>query len=221
MPQTQSIVQRRRARRADERRAHATRLQMGGVGLGMIVSFLLALLILLAALAYANLTSDLPNVELLPALLNPPDGLLLQPTRIYDRTGQHLLLTFAPQQIPRAAIFHSIHKTRSIFPTSSRKPRWQSPSLIFGQAPVTHSMAGKIQIFIQPSHNNLFPICCSTTNRRQFNAPSANKSSPHRSQPNMDAVKSWSGISIQPITVITPLVWTRLHNFISAHQLSH
>ena len=95
MPQTQSIVQRRRARRADERRARATRFQMGGIGLGIIISFLLALLILFTALAYASLTSNLPNVELLPVLLNPPDGLLLQPTRIYDRTGQHLLSTFA------------------------------------------------------------------------------------------------------------------------------
>jgi len=101
MPQTQSIVQRRRARRADERRARATHLRMGGVGLGMIVSFLLALLILFGALAYANLTRDLPNIELLPTLLNPPDGLLLQPTRLYDRTGQHLLLTFAPNDTPR------------------------------------------------------------------------------------------------------------------------
>ena len=96
MPQTQSIVQRRRAHRADERRARAMRLQMGGIGIGIIISFLLVLLILLTALAYANLTSNLPNVALLPVLLNPPDGLLLQPTRIYDRTGQHLLTSFAP-----------------------------------------------------------------------------------------------------------------------------
>jgi membrane peptidoglycan carboxypeptidase len=101
MPPTQSIVQRRRARRADEHRVRTTRLRMGGVGLGMIVSFLLALMILLAALAYSNLTSNLPNIELLPTLLNPPDGLLLQPTRIYDRTGQHLLMTFAPNDEPR------------------------------------------------------------------------------------------------------------------------
>ncbi|HEY9152472.1 MAG TPA: transglycosylase domain-containing protein [Anaerolineales bacterium] len=101
MPQTQPIVQRRRARRADERRVRSTRLRMGGIGLGMIISFLLALTILFAALAYANLTNNLPNVEILPALLNPPDGLLLQPTRVYDRTGQHLLTTFAPTDSPR------------------------------------------------------------------------------------------------------------------------
>ena len=67
----------------------------------MIVSFLLILMILLTALAYAGLTSNLPNIELLPALLDPPDGLLLQPTRIYDSTGQHLLLTFAPSDSSR------------------------------------------------------------------------------------------------------------------------
>jgi membrane peptidoglycan carboxypeptidase len=62
---------------------------------------LLALLILGAGLAYADLTHDLPNVALLPILLNPPDGLLLQPTRLYDRTGEHLLSAFAPTDTPR------------------------------------------------------------------------------------------------------------------------
>ncbi len=66
------------------------------MGLGILLSSLAGLIILIAALAYANLTSGLPNVELLPVLLNPPDGLLLQPTRIYDRSGQHLLQTLAP-----------------------------------------------------------------------------------------------------------------------------
>ena len=120
MPQTQSIVQRRRARRADERRARATHLRMGGVGLGMIVSFVLALLILSGALAYANLTSNLPNVELLPALLSPPDGLLLQPTRVYDRTGQHLLLTFAPGKPGFSAPLSSTQSTKSA--ASSKLP---------------------------------------------------------------------------------------------------
>src|SRR5512138_2710478 len=74
---------------------------MTGVGLGILLSFVLAILILLGALAYADLTRDLPNVALLPALLNPPDGLLLQPTRVYDRTGQHLLFTFS-SELPSA-----------------------------------------------------------------------------------------------------------------------
>ncbi len=48
---------------------------------------------MLLVLAYSGLTQGLPSPEALPALLNPPDGLLLQPTRLYDRSGEHLLLT--------------------------------------------------------------------------------------------------------------------------------
>jgi membrane peptidoglycan carboxypeptidase len=99
--ETISIVQRRRGRRADESRAHASGFRLGGVGVGIVVSLLLALGILFVALTYADLTRDLPNVEILPGLLNPPDGLLLQPTRVYDRTGQNLLMTFAPNESPR------------------------------------------------------------------------------------------------------------------------
>ena len=40
----------------------------------------------------------------MPGLLNPPNGLLLQPTRVYDRTGQHILKTFAPTESPRRYI---------------------------------------------------------------------------------------------------------------------
>jgi membrane peptidoglycan carboxypeptidase len=101
---TTSIVQRRRARRADQQRANSSHWRMGGVSLGIFISFLLFLLILAVALAYANLTSNLPSVDLLPVLLNPPDGLLLQPTRVYDRTGQNLLMTFAPNAAPRRYI---------------------------------------------------------------------------------------------------------------------
>jgi membrane peptidoglycan carboxypeptidase len=70
----------------------------------MVISITLAALILVSALSYADLTRDLPSVEILPRLLNPPDGLLLQPTRIYDRTGQQLLYTFAPVESPRRYI---------------------------------------------------------------------------------------------------------------------
>jgi len=64
----------------------------------------LALLLLAVGLAYADVTHDLPSVQYLPILLNPPDGLLLQPTRVYDRSGTHLLLTFAPVEGTRRYI---------------------------------------------------------------------------------------------------------------------
>ncbi len=94
MPDRSSLVLSRRNRRLDQQRTRQARFRMGGIGLGIFFSVLISALILLGALYYASLTRDLPNVALLPALLNPPDGLLLHPTRVYDRTGQHLLYTF-------------------------------------------------------------------------------------------------------------------------------
>jgi membrane peptidoglycan carboxypeptidase len=98
------IVRNRRARNADQRHMRDGRFQFGGIGIGIVLSFLLAALILFGALTYADLTRDLPSVELLPALLNPPSGTLLQPTRVYDRTGENLLFTFAPNNLPRRYI---------------------------------------------------------------------------------------------------------------------
>jgi membrane carboxypeptidase/penicillin-binding protein len=42
---------------------------------------------------YTRITRDLPSLEVLPSLLEPPDGVLLEPTRLYDRTYNHIILT--------------------------------------------------------------------------------------------------------------------------------
>jgi membrane peptidoglycan carboxypeptidase len=89
------ILRARRERRLDKQRKSSSRARGALLGFGMVFSLILAALILVGAFAYADVTRDLPSVEILPRLLNPPDGLLLQPTRIYDRTGEHPLFTFA------------------------------------------------------------------------------------------------------------------------------
>lgn len=65
--------------------------------LGLISSLLISLLLVTIAIAgiwyYLNLTRNLPSIETLPILLEPPNGTLLQPTRIYDRTHEHVILT--------------------------------------------------------------------------------------------------------------------------------
>ena len=104
MPSTLPILRARRERRLAKQRAHQYRIRNTFLGVGMILSFLTAALILTSAFAYVRLTRDLPSTEILPRLLNPPDGLLLQPTRLYDRTGQNLLFTFAPDDSPRRYI---------------------------------------------------------------------------------------------------------------------
>ncbi len=98
------VLRRRRERRLDERQHSHNRLTRGLIGVGLFLSVLLGLSILAAAFFYVSLTANLPSIDLLPALLEPPSGPLLQPTRIYDRTGTHLLAVLAPEDAPRSYV---------------------------------------------------------------------------------------------------------------------
>lgn len=87
------LLRRRRARAARLHRSFSHQVGRLGVALLLALAAGVALLVLSLALAYTALTRDLPSLEALPALLHPPAGLLLQPTRVYDRSGTHLLTT--------------------------------------------------------------------------------------------------------------------------------
>jgi membrane peptidoglycan carboxypeptidase len=87
------LLQRRQRRQIKRRRSFDLRLGQAAWIIGLIAVLGLSICTLIAAWYYAGLTSDLPPISKLPTLLNPDDGLLLKPTRLYDRTGQHLLLT--------------------------------------------------------------------------------------------------------------------------------
>jgi membrane carboxypeptidase/penicillin-binding protein len=77
------------------RRENRRRNPAGNIGLGCsaLASLIFAVLVIAAGFTYADLSRDLPSIETLPALLDAPDGMLLQPTQIYDRSGEHLLLS--------------------------------------------------------------------------------------------------------------------------------
>ena len=98
------VLRARRERRLDKQNNRSARLHGAIISGGIVLSLLLAVGIMLGAFAYADVTRELPSTEILPRLLNPPDGLLLQPTRIYDRSGLQLLFTFAPENSPRRYI---------------------------------------------------------------------------------------------------------------------
>ena len=104
MPSTIPILRERRKRRIAKHHKEETRTRNALLSAGMILSLLIAALIIIAAFSYVNLTRDLPSVQILPTLLNPPDGLLLQPTHITDRTGENVIYTFAPDDSPRRYI---------------------------------------------------------------------------------------------------------------------
>ena len=107
MPSTIPILRERRKRRIAKQHKDEARTRNTLLSAGMILSLLIAALIIVTAFSYVNLTRDLPSVQILPSLLTPPDGLLLQPTRITDRTGENVIYTFAPtsgESLPRRYI---------------------------------------------------------------------------------------------------------------------
>ncbi len=61
-----------------------------GAGCALLLTAALALLGMTLAFAYAYVTADLPSIESISLLLDPRSGL---PTRMYDRSGKHLLLS--------------------------------------------------------------------------------------------------------------------------------
>lgn len=87
----------RQARRLHDDRSPAGKL---GLGCSTLFSLLLALAGIVLAYTYADLTRSLPPVESLSVLLDPTDGLLMQPTRLYDQTGEHLLLSLENPSAP-------------------------------------------------------------------------------------------------------------------------
>jgi membrane peptidoglycan carboxypeptidase len=104
MPSTLPVLRARRERRLNRQKQSENRARGFILSGGILLSILLGAAILLGTFAYADVTRDLPSMQALPILLNPPDGLLLQPTRIYDRTGMHVLAAFAPNETPRRYI---------------------------------------------------------------------------------------------------------------------
>ncbi|MFH2038079.1 MAG: transglycosylase domain-containing protein [Chloroflexota bacterium] len=101
MPTISTIIRQRRESRQHVHRSFTQSVLRFSLGIGILISTLFMLAILTGAWYYIRLTSDLPSVELLPLLLNPIDGQLLQPTRLYDRTGQQLLRSIAPDDADR------------------------------------------------------------------------------------------------------------------------
>jgi len=66
---------------------------------------LLGMAVLGLSFFYAQLSASLPSVYALESLLDPNDGALTRPTRLYDRTGQVVLLTLENPGITRRYLY--------------------------------------------------------------------------------------------------------------------
>lgn len=105
-----SLLRRRRARRIQQRQQKNAHTAGSLIGFGLVFAALAGFLIIGGAALYASITADLPSIAVIPALIEPPNGALLQPTRIYDRTGTHQLAVLAAQDAPRRYISLDINQ---------------------------------------------------------------------------------------------------------------
>jgi penicillin-binding protein 1A len=113
------LLNKRRTRNRKQKQNFPYFLSRTGFILITLISLLFMVFISLAGFTYADLTTDLPSLENLTLMLNPDEGLLQQPTRIYDRSGQTVLLTLENPGIPRE--YYSINPDA---------PRHFSPQLV-------------------------------------------------------------------------------------------
>jgi membrane peptidoglycan carboxypeptidase len=90
----------------------------------LLISGLVSLLIAGAGIAagylYTDLVNNLPSLQTLPVLLDPPNGWLLQPTRLYDRSGKQLI----------ASLEHPAARDRQYVFVDPSHPDHFSPAII-------------------------------------------------------------------------------------------
>lgn len=132
--QLYALVNRRQRRQAAT--ARSLRRRLGRLAFGCAAFALLAVVAatLVVGAAYANLTTDLPSVQQIPGLLDPVNGPLLQPTRLYDRSGQVLLMSLENPGYQRRYLSIDPNQVDTISPEMLRvsiallEPGfWQSP----------------------------------------------------------------------------------------------
>ncbi len=79
------------------RNRQARELHSPWLRLGITIALLLSLGVvafgMLGIWYYVDLTHNLPSIATLPVFLEPPNGLLLQPTRLYDRAHEKVIYT--------------------------------------------------------------------------------------------------------------------------------
>ena len=77
--------------RRQRRQKHNSHFNQIGLVSAALVSLILVGALIGSANYYRSLLQNLPSLETIPLLLEPPDGVLFQPTQFFDRSGEHLI----------------------------------------------------------------------------------------------------------------------------------
>lgn len=114
-----TLINRRQQRKTRRLSSFRERLWRVGLGLGAVISLSLVGGVFVLALLFAGLTADLPSLDPLPKMLDPQNGWLLEPTRLYDRSGQEII-----------AVLENPGVTRRFLPIDPLLPEHFSPYLV-------------------------------------------------------------------------------------------
>ncbi len=87
-----SHIMRFRTNRKNHNRSNP--LGMIGLLIALLISIITAGGVIYGVYRYAEITDNLPPPDMMERLLNPPDGSLLEPTKIFDKTGEIVLWQF-------------------------------------------------------------------------------------------------------------------------------
>jgi len=146
MPSIIKILSTRQQRREKYANTFIGRASLGGallVSLGFVAFFIWS------SIAYSTLTQDLPSLETIPQLLEPPNGLLLEPTRFYDRSGKVILLELENPAITARKYF-SIPGASS---TNDTMPPYLAVATLIVSDPTFWEHPGFLTPIITPQEN--------------------------------------------------------------------
>lgn len=110
------LLAHRHERHSQRQKSLLARATAAGLSLLFVVAILLFAALFWLAGTYAELTKNLPSIQILPALLDSRDGLLLQPTEFYDRSGQTLIYRLENPGINRRYLLLDPQQKESLSP---------------------------------------------------------------------------------------------------------
>lgn len=110
------LVNHRHQRRQARLRSPEQHIGRIGLSLVLILTLFAALAAIVLSAAYAELTRGLPSIQILPVLLDSRDGILLQPTTLFDRTGRTAIYKLENPGIERQYLLLDPQQPQSLAP---------------------------------------------------------------------------------------------------------
>lgn len=91
MSASPQIIKSRHRRDKKARNSFSQHLSRFALIILTILCLIIAFSIIAISIVFANLSEELPSLQTFPILFEPASGQLNQPTRLFDRSGQHLI----------------------------------------------------------------------------------------------------------------------------------